>query len=114
MISCFKDIELLTITNTCADYGYERTYLFVLQYLCQARFFHVQYLTAKRKDCLELSVAPLLCTSTCRIALDYVYLALCRVFLRAVCKFTWKRPYFQRAFPSRELSCFSCGFSCFR
>src|SRR6185503_15150 len=70
--------------DACADRGDDRADFLVAEDLVDARSFDIQDFSAKRKNCLERTVASLLCRSAGRVSLDEIDLAESGVAQRAV------------------------------
>src|SRR3546814_3353592 len=71
----------------------------------EAGFFYVKHLAAQRQNSLELTIAPLLCGTACRVTLDNIDFAQCGVFFLAVGQFARQAGAFKHAFTARHLAC---------
>ena len=109
MITKFGDIKIFVNSSSeSSDHGFD---LFVSVNLIQTCFLNIQDLTSKGKDRLCGTVSRCLGGTARGISLYDVNLAILRILVRAVCKFSRKRHAIQCRFSSCKVTCFSGCFS---
>jgi hypothetical protein len=115
MITQLVDIGSLTVvlrTNGHTQCGIDITNLFAFECLVIHGFLHIQNLTTKWKDGLEVTVTTLLGSTACGVTLDEEELAFRRVLIRAVGQFARQSATRQRRLTVDEFTVPTSGMAC--
>ena len=107
MIAQLTKVECLRIflgTKGNTQCGEDISHLLALKHLMLHRFLHIQDLTTQWQDCLNLTVATSLSSTTRRISLHKEQLALGWVFTLAVCQLTRQTATTERRFAQYALA----------
>src|SRR6056297_159805 len=105
--------EFLLMPNAGSKGSNHRLDFLVLENLVDFGFLNIQNFTSKRQDGLVSSISAHLSGSAGRVTLNQVHFTVFGIFNRAVGQFTGKSAATHYAFTLNQLTCFTCGFTCF-
>ena len=107
VVTQLLDIEILM--NTGTERGDHSADLIVFQNTVESRFFNVQDLTAKRKDCLRRADTRGFCGTACGISLYDEDFKFCGIPFGTVGKLAGKALALKRGLPAGKVSCLTGG-----